>query len=114
MTGEGWLADGPGWLADGPGRLANDRLFVDLRGVLRTVVMVAATAVLVTLLVATLGTEVLAAEPQPSIVPPVDPRSDGQGPGLVGSPVGVAMGVILLGVVVAAVTALVLRLTREG
>lgn len=87
---------------------------MDAQAVLLTVAMVAAATMLVALMLATLGTIVLAAEPQPSIVPPVDPRSDGQGPGLVGSPLGVALGVILLGVVVAAVTALVMRLTREG
>ncbi len=60
------------------------------------------------------GVPVLAADPDPTIMPPTDPRSDGQGPGLVGSPVVVALGVIVLGALVAGVTALVLRLTREG
>lgn len=71
-----------------------------------------AAALAVLLLV--VGMPVLAAEPEPSILPPIDPRSDGQGPGLVGSPVVIAVGVLLVGALTAAITALVLRLTREG
>ncbi len=90
-----------------------ERPLVAARPLLSAAVMLAAAAVLAALMLAMLGMIVLAAEPAPSIVPPVDPRSDGQGPGLVGSPLDVALGVILLGVAVAAVTALVLRLTGE-
>jgi len=54
-----------------------------------------------------------AATPEPSVLVPGDPRSDGEGPGLVGSPIAVALGVVLLGVVSAGATLLVLRLTRE-
>ncbi len=42
-----------------------------------------------------------------------DPRSDGGGPGLVGSPVEIALGVVLLGLVTVAGTTLVVRLTRR-
>lgn len=84
---------------------------VPLRAVLLTVALVALAATLAALL----GTSVaMAGEPAPSIVPPLDPRSDGGGPGLVGSPLVVALGVILLGALAAVVTALVLRLTRES
>jgi hypothetical protein len=93
--------------------LVNDRPLIGARTLLSTAVMLAAAALLATLMLAALGMIVLAAEPAPSIIPPIDPRSDGQGPGLVGSPLDVALGVILLGVAVAAVTALVLRLTGE-
>jgi hypothetical protein len=42
----------------------------------------------------------------------VDPRSEGAGPGLVGSPFGVLLGVLGLGVLTAAATAVFVRLTR--
>jgi hypothetical protein len=46
-------------------------------------------------------------------VPPVigsgDSRSEGEGPGFVGSPVAIAVGVVVLGVVTAGVTVLVMR-----
>lgn len=54
-----------------------------------------------------------AATPEPSIVGVGDPRSEGEGPGLVGSPIVIALGVIGLGVVSAAATVLVIRLTRQ-
>ena len=38
-----------------------------------------------------------------------DPRSNGQGPGLVGSPFAIAIGVVLLGVIAAGGTLLYLR-----
>ncbi len=59
------------------------------------------------------GVPVLAADPDPTIMPPIDPRSDGQGPGLVGSPLVIAAGVIFLGALTALITALVLRLARK-
>lgn len=52
------------------------------------------------------------ASPEPPIVAG-DPRSEGEGPGIMGSPVVIALGVVALGVVTAAVTLLVLRLTRQ-
>jgi hypothetical protein len=39
-----------------------------------------------------------------------DPRSNGQGPGLVGSPFAIAIGVVLLGLVAAGGTLLYLRI----
>lgn len=54
-------------------------------------------------------------EAAPSARPPVlgtgDSRSEGEGPGLVGSPVAIAVGVVLVGVLTAAGTLIVLRLT---
>jgi hypothetical protein len=46
----------------------------------------------------------------PSMVGSGDSRSDGEGPGIVGSPVGIAIGVVMLGVVTAVGTVLVLRI----
>ena len=54
--------------------------------------------------------------PEPSAAPVIttgDPRSDGGGPGLVGSPIEIALAVVLLGSVTVAGTVLVLRLTRR-
>lgn len=42
-----------------------------------------------------------------------DPRSDGGGPGLVGSPVEIALGIVFLGVVTVLGTTMVIRLTRR-
>lgn len=39
-----------------------------------------------------------------------DPRSEGEGPGIVGSPLAILLGVILLGLVTAGVTIAVVRL----
>jgi hypothetical protein len=51
-----------------------------------------------------------------STTPPVigsgDSRSDGEGPGFVGSPVAIALGVVVLGLVTAVGTLVVLRVTR--
>jgi hypothetical protein len=49
----------------------------------------------------------------PGIIGTGDPRSNGQGPGLVGSPFAIALGVVLLGVLSAGGTLLYLRLTRD-
>jgi hypothetical protein len=54
-----------------------------------------------------------APEPTAGIIDTVDPRSNGQGPGLVGSPFAILLGVVLLGVVAAGGTLLFLRVTRE-
>lgn len=53
------------------------------------------------------------ATPPPDLGGPIDPRSDGQGPGLDAGPLVVLAGVIVLGVVAAAGTLVVVRLTRE-
>jgi hypothetical protein len=42
-----------------------------------------------------------------------DPRSEGEGPGLVGSPEVIALGVVGLGLLAAGATALYVRLTRD-
>ena len=49
----------------------------------------------------------------PGIIETGDPRSNGQGPGLVGSPVEILIGVVLLGAAAAGGTLLYVRLTRE-
>lgn len=49
----------------------------------------------------------------PGVLETGDPRSNGQGPGLVGSPVAILVGVVLLGAAAAGGTLLYLRLTRE-
>ena len=64
----------------------------------------------------------LGAEPAPDAVPSTpsltlleggDPRSEGQGPGLVGSPLAILLGVIVLGIATAALTAVIALLTRR-
>jgi len=72
------------------------------------------------LLVLAVGRPSLGAEPtQPTAASPApvvgtgDSRSDGGGPGIVGSPVAIAVGVILLGAITAAGTLLVVRVTRS-
>ena len=54
-----------------------------------------------------------AATADPGLITTGDPRSSGEGPGLVGSPLGIAMAVVLLGIVAAGGTAVYLRLTRD-
>jgi hypothetical protein len=55
----------------------------------------------------------LAADPSPVLIDPFDPRAEGEGPGIVGSPLIVAAAVILLGLAAAAMTAAYVRLTRR-
>jgi hypothetical protein len=50
--------------------------------------------------------------PTPGFLDTGDPRSNGQGPGLVGSPFVVALGVVLLGILAAGGTLLYVRLTQ--
>jgi hypothetical protein len=74
----------------------------------------AVTAMEVALLaLALLPLVVAAASPEPPVISPGDPRSEGEGPGLVGDPLLVLMGVVLLGALASGITLLVLRLTRE-
>jgi hypothetical protein len=76
--------------------------------------------VVVTLLlllpVAGLGAPVRAVDvtPAPTVVEPGDPRSEGEGAGLVGQPLLVAGGVIVLGILAAGATLVYARLTREA
>lgn len=53
------------------------------------------------------------ATPEPGIGGPVDPRSDGEGPGLDADPLVVFVGVVLLGLVTAGATLLVVRVLRD-
>ena len=56
---------------------------------------------------------VQAQSPSPPIVGSGDPRSEGEGAGLVGAPFLVAFGVIALGVAASGITVLLVRLRRE-
>ena len=49
--------------------------------------------------------------PSTSIIDTGDSRSNGQGPGLVGSPFAIAIGVVLLGAATAGATLLYVRIT---
>ena len=76
----------------------------------------AATAVLALLLLMPMAAaqgQYPAASPDPGVIGSGDPRSTGEGPGLVGNPLVIALGVVLLGMVAAGGTAVYLRLTRE-
>ena len=78
--------------------------------------VVAAASLVVVGLVLAAGGVVQAAEPTATAAAVVlggDPRSEGSGPGLVGSPLLVLAAVIALGVATALLTALLLRLTRR-
>ena len=58
----------------------------------------------------------VAAEPTLTAAPVIeagDPRSDGAGPGLVGSPLMILLGVMALGLATVGVTAVIARLTRR-
>jgi len=56
---------------------------------------------------------ILAASPTPSTGPGGDPRSSGQGPGLVGDPVLALAGVLAIGVGALVLTLVYLRLTAR-
>lgn len=59
---------------------------------------------------------VAAADPEATLVPAVltgDPRSDGGGPGIVGSPLAVLLGVVALGCATVLVTAVLVRLAQR-
>jgi len=63
-----------------------------------------------------LATLVIGAEPSASPTPLFeggDPRSEGEGPGLVGSPLLILLGVIVLGMVTAGATVLIVRLSQR-
>ena len=94
----------------GPGALAAGRA---VRAGL--VILVVLVGIVVPLVVLS-GSSVAGAEP--SLVPVEvlaggDPRSEGGGPGLVGSPIVVLLGVVALGLGTAAVTALIATLSRR-
>jgi hypothetical protein len=52
--------------------------------------------------------------PTPAVLVSGDPRSDGSGPGLVGSPLVVLVGVVGIGIATALLTALLARAARRG
>jgi hypothetical protein len=92
---------------------------VSIDGRRRWGLMVALAAAL--LAVGVLAAVVVGAEPSvvPSAVPGTvlesgDLRSEGAGPGLVGNPLLILGAVVLLGLATAAVTVVVLRLSRRG
>jgi hypothetical protein len=60
------------------------------------------------------GTAAATPEPVPSLIPPGDPRSEGEGPGVTWAPLAAAVaGVVVLGIVAVGATIIVLRLTRD-
>ena len=56
---------------------------------------------------------VFAAEPSPVLIDPLDPRAEGEGPGLVGDPLLALAFVLALGLLAAGAAALFVRLTRR-
>lgn len=63
----------------------------------------------------TLAVPVLAASPSPTTSAGGDPRSSGQGPGLVGDPVLAVLAVVAIGIAAVALTFVYVRLTdRRG
>ena len=59
------------------------------------------------------GAAVATARPvasEPPVIGSGDSRSDGEGPGLVGSPLAIAIGVVVLGLATAGITLVVLRI----
>jgi hypothetical protein len=79
----------------------------------RAAVALSVTVVLCVVVTMLAGPVAGAESPSPSFITPGDPRSDGVGPGLVGSPLFVAFVVLALGIGSAAATLLFARLTRE-
>jgi hypothetical protein len=68
------------------------------------------------LLVLAMAVGALGAEPDPTRLDQLfggDPRSDGAGPGIVGSPLLILGGVVLLGLATALVTVVVARLSQR-
>jgi hypothetical protein len=90
--------------------VVSTRSFLGIIGIALAVIALVAVGVLV------LGVVAQAAEPgsTPSIVAGGDPRSEGTGPGLVGSPLLVLGAVIALGVATALVTVVLARMTRRS
>lgn len=55
----------------------------------------------------------LAAEPSPLLIDPLDPRAEGEGPGLVGDPLLALAVVFVLGLLAAGTAVLFVRLTQH-
>ena len=78
---------------------------------------IGAATMLALLLAALLAWPTLAADPTATpgaLLAGGDPRSEGGGPGLVGSPLGVLLAVVVLGVATALVTVVLARLSRRA
>jgi len=60
-----------------------------------------------------LARDAFAAEPSPILIDPLDPRAEGEGPGLVGDPLLALAFVLALGLLAAGVAAVFVRLTRR-
>ena len=79
-------------------------------------VAMASTAVISTPPSGTTATDASPAATAAPVEEPVvsgDPRSDGEGPGIVGSPLVILLGVVFLGLLTAVVTILVVRLRGQ-
>jgi hypothetical protein len=55
----------------------------------------------------------LGADPSPMLIDPLDPRAEGEGPGVVGAPLLAALAVLALGALAALATAVYVRLTHR-
>ena len=73
--------------------------------------MISLTVGIVWAIAGAITTTALAASPEPSGALGGDPRSSGQGPGLVGDPVTAILLVVLIGVVTAVATAVYVRIS---
>ncbi len=56
---------------------------------------------------------VFGAEPSPVLIDPLDPRAEGEGPGVVGQPLLAALVVLALGLLAAAATVLFVRMAHR-
>lgn len=74
---------------------------------------VLAGALLILLSTTGVALPVRAESPSPAIIDPGDPRSEGEGAGLVGEPFLIALGIVALGALASGVTLVYLRLTRD-
>lgn len=95
------------------GRRRLRRLSDELAGPAKIVLC---TVALATALVPLLAMAAVGADPSPSPLGYLtggDPRSDGGGPGLMGSPLGVLLGVVAVGLATVLITALLARLSRR-
>jgi hypothetical protein len=93
-----------------------------VRHVLLLVVLLASMAILSMAVVTAPATRTTAADASPAattapleeLIASGDPRSDGEGPGIVGSPLAILLGVVVLGLLTASITVVVVRLRDRG
>lgn len=82
------------------------------------VIVIALTALALSLVLVVAGAwPALAAVPEVTAAPVIqagDPRSDGAGPGIIGSPLAIIVGVVLLGLATAVITFVLARLTQRS